>query len=72
MDPDKLQKREREVYGMEKLFQVRPHRMKHTGVTDQGIWQARCDMIAAGQMRDVSREATFQEWVQEAESRMEA
>jgi len=60
----------REVHGTEKLFQVRPHRMKYITTTDQGVWQARCDIIATGQLRDVNKTAILQAWAQEAESRM--
>ncbi|CAK0795265.1 unnamed protein product [Prorocentrum cordatum] len=69
-DSDQLQKRKRDANHAERLFQVRPHRAKYISVKDQGIRQARCDMVAAGQLRGDSRVVTLQAWVKEAESNM--
>ncbi|CAK0892615.1 unnamed protein product, partial [Prorocentrum cordatum] len=63
-----LEKEAVQVRGMK--WEVRPHRMKYISVTDQGIWQARCDVTVASHLRDVSRGETFQAWVKEAESKM--
>ncbi|CAK0855293.1 unnamed protein product [Prorocentrum cordatum] len=49
---------------------VRPRRANYIGFERQGIWQARRDMIAAGQLRGGSKGASFQSWVQEAECKM--
>ncbi|CAK0883268.1 unnamed protein product, partial [Prorocentrum cordatum] len=69
-DCEQIQKRGRVVAELERLFRMRPRRKKHIGAKDQGARQARCDMIATGQLREVSRKEILQCWTQEAECRM--
>ncbi|CAK0882196.1 unnamed protein product, partial [Prorocentrum cordatum] len=71
-EPDMVQKRCHQMRCQEKLFQARPRRVKYISAKGQGIWQARCDTIAAGQLRGGRKEPNSQSWMQEAGGKMKA
>ncbi|CAK0888132.1 unnamed protein product, partial [Prorocentrum cordatum] len=59
-------KRLREVTEQEKLFRIREQRAKHPTTQEQGVWQARCKLLAKGRWRSSADKDKLQELYSEA------
>ncbi|CAK0838233.1 unnamed protein product [Prorocentrum cordatum] len=62
--------RQEEATAQEHQFIITYQRTKHLNAKEQGKWQARCGLLAAGLLRGAQQEAKLQQWMQESQGKM--
>ncbi|CAK0847595.1 unnamed protein product [Prorocentrum cordatum] len=67
---DIQRRRQQEATAQEHQFIISRQRTKHLNVEEQGKWQARCGLLAAGLLRGAQQEAKLQQWMQESQCKM--
>ncbi|CAK0822508.1 unnamed protein product, partial [Prorocentrum cordatum] len=67
---DNQRRRQKEAIAQEHQFIITHRRTKHLNTKEQGRWQARCGLLAAGLLRGAHQEAKLQQRVQESQGKM--
>ncbi|CAK0818028.1 unnamed protein product [Prorocentrum cordatum] len=67
---DIQRRRQQEATAQEHQFIISRQRAKHLNAEEQGKWQARCGLLAAGLLRGAQQEAKLQQWMQESHCKM--
>ncbi|CAK0843011.1 unnamed protein product, partial [Prorocentrum cordatum] len=67
---DIQRRRQEEAIAQEHQFIITHRRTKHLNAKEQGRWQARCGLLAAGQLRGAQQEAKLKQWMQESQDKM--
>ncbi|CAK0863259.1 unnamed protein product [Prorocentrum cordatum] len=67
---DIQRRRQKEAIAQEHQFIITHRRTKHLNAKEQGRWQARCGLLAAGLLRGAHQEAKLQQWMQESQGKM--
>ncbi|CAK0838315.1 unnamed protein product, partial [Prorocentrum cordatum] len=67
---DIQRRQQEEAIAQEHQFIITHRRTKHLNAKEQGRWQARCGLLAAGLLRGAHQEAKLQQWMQESQGKM--